>query len=251
MWWRRTERNLLDEHREEVIRERISKSGGESILGDTVLGAVDGIITTFAVVAGTAGGGLPVEVITVLGVANLIADGFSMAVSNFLSTRSRHQEVQRAREDEHWQIEQHPDGERKEIREIFARKGFRGPVLDHIVHVITRNRETWVDTMLLEELDLQKTTSSPWRAAVATFAAFSLFGFIPLIPYFVPLVELPDLFMTSCVLSSAAFMLLGAWKGYVLERSLIRDGIQTLLIGGIAAVLAYSIGALLHAGIAG
>ena len=241
-----TERDLKEEHRPERIRERLSARGGESALGDAVLGGVDGIITTFAVVAGTTGGRLPTIVIIVLGVANLIADAFSMAVSNYLGTRSRQQEVERARRDEAWQIEKYPEGEQREIREIFARKGFDTPTLDRIVEVITGNRELWTDTMLREELNLSKVSARPLRAATATFVAFVGFGGIPLLPFLVPGFRPDALFGISATLSAVAFVLLGTWKGYVLNRSPIKSALQTLIIGGVAAVLAYSVGALLY-----
>lgn len=240
------ERNLRGEHRPEQIRRRLSARGGESALGDAVLGGVDGIITTFAVVAGSAGAQLPAVVIIVLGLANLIADAFSMAVSNYLGTRSRQQEVERAKQDESWQIDQYPEGERREIREIFGRKGFRGATLDRIVEVITRNRDTWVDTMLREELNLSQVAARPLRAALATFIAFVMFGFIPLVPFVVAGFPQDYLFPISAAMSAVAFLVLGVWKGFMLERPPLGSGIQTLLIGGIAAVLAYSVGALLH-----
>lgn len=241
-----TERDLKEEHRLERIRERLSARGGESALGDAVLGGVDGIITTFAVVAGTTGGRLPTVVIIVLGLANLIADAFSMAVSNYLGTRSRQQEVERARRDEAWQIEKYPEGEQREIREIFARKGFDEATLDRIVAVITSNRELWTDTMLREELNLSGVSARPLRAATATFIAFVGFGCIPLLPFLASGFQQDALFATSATLSGVAFLLLGIWKGYVLNRSPLRSALQTLIIGGVAAVLAYSVGALLY-----
>lgn len=246
MWPHTRTRDLKEEHRPDKVRQRISATGGQSPLSDAVLGASDGIITTFAVVAGSAGGQFPTSVVIVLGMANLIADGFSMAVSNYLSARSRREEIDKAREDESWQIDSYPLGEFREVREIFARKGFRGATLDRIVEVITRNRDVWIDTMLEEELNLQKVTESPRRAAGVTFAAFVIFGSIPLIPFLVPLFPLRHLFLISSGLSAAAFAMLGVWKGVMLHRPPARSGFQTFAIGSIAAVLAYGVGVVLH-----
>jgi VIT1/CCC1 family predicted Fe2+/Mn2+ transporter len=240
MWNHAKHRDLKEEHRPDRIRERIAAPGGASPLGDAVLGGVDGIVTTFAVVAGSAGGRLSTQVVIVLGLANLIADGFSMAVSNYLGTRSRREEV------ESWQIESYPQGEYREVREIFARKGFRGRTLDRIVETITRDREVWIDTMLEEELNLQRVPASPRRAALVTFTAFIIFGFIPLIPFVFPIPAGQHLFLISSGLSAAAFALLGVWKGMMLHRPALRSGLQTFLIGSIAAVLAYGVGAVLH-----
>jgi VIT1/CCC1 family predicted Fe2+/Mn2+ transporter len=246
--WRHTKkRDLKEEHRPEKVRERLAAPAGQSALGDAVLGAVDGIVTTFAVVAGSAGGQLSTNVIIILGVANLIGDGFSMAASNYLGTRSRREEVEKARRDESWQIERYPQGEYREVREIFARKGFRGRTLDRIVEVITRNRDVWIDTMLNEELNLQRRAASPWRAAGVTFLAFVLFGSIPLIPFLIGVFSREHLFATSAGLSAAAFAILGVWKGLTLHRPALWSGLQTLLVGSMAAGLAYGVGVFLHA----
>lgn len=239
------DRSLVEEHNPENIRERISNDAEQSDLADLILGGVDGIITTFAIVAGSVGGHLPVQVVIILGLANLIADGFSMAVSNFLGTKSKEERVEQARADEKWQIDKYPEGERREIREIFAAKGFDERALDEIVEVITRDRDRWVETMLQEELSLDKSPQSPRRAAAATFIAFIIFGFVPITPY---IFSLPPqlLFPLSAGLAVIAFLTLGVWKGIALGTSPLRSGVQTLLVGGIAALLAYGVGALLH-----
>ena len=242
---RNAQRDLEAEHRPAAIRDRLSHPKGESALGDAVLGGVDGVITTFAVVAGGAGGGLPATVIIVLGIANLIADGFSMAVGNYLGTRSRQQEIARIRKDEAWQIDVYPEGERREIREIFARKGFEGETLDRVVDVITADRQIWTDTMLQEELKLSEVSNRPWRAAIATFTAFVAIGFAPLFPFVVPVLPADDRFAASAALAGAAFVGLGVWKGAVLQTSPLRSGGQTLALGAGAAALAYAAGTVL------
>lgn len=237
---------LQEGHRPEQIKKRIAKPKGEGWLGDAVLGGVDGVVTTFAVVAGSTGGRLSATVVIVLGLANLLADGFSMAISNYLGTRSRQQEVQHAKEDEARQIAQFPQGEVAEIREIFASKGFSGRTLDKVVKVITSNREVWAETMLLEELKLSEVAAHPMQAATATFLAFGLFGCIPLIPFLAPIAPPDTAFLLSGGLTAAALFTLGLWKGAVLRASPLISGIQILAIGGIAAVLAYGAGAVIR-----
>jgi vacuolar iron transporter family protein len=242
----RPARDLAEEHRPSNIRRRLARPRGESALGDFVLGGVDGVITTFAVVAGSAGGRLPVATVIVLGLANLVADGFSMGVSNYLGTRSRQEEVERARADEAWQIDANPDGERQEVREIFAGKGFTGDILDRVVEVITADRRVWLDTMMEQELKLSEITARPLRAGLVTFAAFALCGFIPLLPFIARRDEADPLFSISMAMAAATFFLLGLTKGFVLDRSPFRSGMQTLLIGCVAALLAYGVGSILH-----
>ncbi len=239
-------RNLAAEHKPAAIRARLARPRGEGPLGDFVLGGVDGVVTTFAVVAGSAGGQLSLAAVLILGLANLVADGFSMGVSNYLGTRSRQQEVMRARADEAWQIDVDPEGERAEIREVFARKGFAGETLDQIVETITRDREVWIDTMMAEELKLSEVSARPLRAGLVTFAAFSLCGIVPLTPFVLGAGDLDGMFQLSLILSAGTFFALGVGKGAVLGLPRLRSGVQTLAIGSVAAGLAYAVGMLLH-----
>jgi VIT1/CCC1 family predicted Fe2+/Mn2+ transporter len=234
--------DLEAEHHPEAIRERLEARRGQSLLGDAVLGGIDGGVTTFAVVAGAVGGGFSDVVVVVLGVANLVADGFSMAVSNYLSARTEREQVEAARRTEEHHIRQIPEGERDEIRAIFARKGFEGEVLERIVAVITADRRLWVDTMLAEELGLQVEGRAPWRAAAATFFAFLLVGIIPLVPFLVGTLRPAQAFGASVAATAVAFLGVGMMKGRVLGRSFLRSGLETLLTGGGAASLAYLIG---------
>lgn len=238
--------NLEAEHRPAAIQSRLEGLQQHSYLGDAVLGGIDGCVTTFAVVAGAVGGGFPAVVAIVLGFANLLADGFSMAVSNYQGTKSQRELVEEARRTEEHHIEQIPEGEREEIRQIFARKGFEGHTLEHIVDVITQDRQLWVNTMLTEELGLQIDGPSPLRAAVATFLAFCLIGIIPLVPFLLSGLTPSQTFLTSAVVTALAFFGIGMGKGFVLGRAMVRSGLETLLVGGIAALLAYAVGAWLR-----
>ncbi len=211
-----------------------------------MLGGVDGVVTTFAVVAGSAGGQLASTIVIILGIANLIADGFSMAVSNYLGTRTRQEEVRQSRADEEWQIDVFPEGEREEIREIFAQKGFEGASLDEIIDVITADREVWVNTMMAEELQLSDVSTHPLRAGLTTFVAFSICGAVPLLPFLVGIGDFGAMFFASACLGALTFLALGVGKGRVVGISPVRSGLQTLGVGGIAAILAYVAGYLLH-----
>lgn len=234
-------------HTPEAIEKRIAAAGQHSYLGDFVLGAVDGTVTTFAIVAGAAGAGLASGVAVVLGLANVAADGFSMAVSNYLKSRSDRHIVQRFRRMEEMHIDRVPDAEREEIRQIFAGKGFDGAVLEEIVRVITRDRQQWVDTMLTEEWGLQLDSPSPVRAALATFVAFVLAGLVPLLPLFLAawLATSQRMFAASAVLTAITFFSIGLIRGRLSDRRALLSGLETLLIGGTAATLAYLVGALL------
>ena len=233
---------LDDEHQAEAIRQRLSEGSKHSYLSDSVLGGIDGCVTTFAVVAGAVGGGLSDVVIIVLGFANLLADGFSMAASNYLGAKSEREHVGKARRTEERHIAQVPQGEREEVRQIFARKGFEGDVLEKIVKVITNDRDLWVETMLTEELGLQLEGRSPIRAGLATFAAFLVVGLVPLLPFLIPGLDAGQRFFSSILATGLAFLGVGMAKGLVLAHPVFKSGVETLLVGGLAAALAYGMG---------
>jgi VIT1/CCC1 family predicted Fe2+/Mn2+ transporter len=238
--------SLEAEHSPEAIRMRLARAGSPGYLGDGVLGAIDGCVTTFAIVAGAVGGGFSGMVVVVLGMANLIADGFSMAVSNYLGTKSERERIENIRAAENRHIEQIPEGEREEIRQIFASKGFAGEVLAKIVETITANRRLWVETMLTEEFGMQIIGRAPIKAALVTFTAFACAGILPLAAFLIPNLDADTRFRLSALMTAIAFTVIGAIKGVIVRRSLIRAGFETLLTGGTAAVLAYGIGSWLR-----
>ncbi len=235
-------------HTADAIRSRLNTRPAQSYLRDFIYGGVDGVITTFAVVSGVAGAGLASGIVIILGAANLLADGFSMAVSNYLGTRAEREHLERARRIEGKHIDIYPEGEREEIRQIFAAKGFTRRELDQIVAVVTSDRSRWIDTMIQEEYGLRLEERSPLRAAAVTFCAFLSFGALPLVAF------LPDFFvananfrpyLASTILTAVSLFFVGAIKARFLSAKWYRAGAETLVIGGAAASLAYLVGSLL------
>ncbi|HEX9678206.1 VIT1/CCC1 transporter family protein [Nitrososphaera sp.] len=220
-------------------------------LEDFVYGATDGAVTTFAVVAGVVGASLSPAIVLILGFANLFADGFSMAVGNYLATKSQKEYIDRARQREEWEIDNLADQERQEIRDIYAGKGFKDEVLEEIVRIITSRRKVWVDTMMKEELGLIDDARRPRDTAITTFVAFKAIGVIPLVPFMAmyaigAIATAADAFIYSSVFTGIAFFAIGAIKGRILQKPLARSGAGTLAVGGIAAVVAFVVGYLLN-----
>lgn len=227
------------DHSTRAIADRLARAPAVSYLRDWVYGGIDGAVTTFAIVAGVVGAELSNRVVLILGAANLFADGFSMAASNYSGTRTEHEEQAHLRAVEERHIDLEPEGEREEIRQIFRAKGFAGPHLEQAVAVITADRQRWVDTMLAEEYGLPKVVRSPLKAALSTFAAFLLCGLIPLLPF---LVETGASFSLSVVMTAMVFFLIGSTKSRWSPVSWWRSGAETLAIGLGAALIAYAIG---------
>ena len=228
-------------------QERHKSEGGQYIKS-AVYGGLDGIITTFAVVAGVAGASLDASVVLILGFANLIADGLSMAIGDYLSTKAE-QEYQRAeRRREAWEIKHYPEGEKKEMIELYTAKGVPQQDAETIVGILSRHEEAWLDVMMVEELGLVDSDESPAKNGVVTFFSFAIFGFVPLLAY-VGVRLLPSLplssFAMASLLTGLTLFVLGATKVRVTGRNWMRSGLETLLVGGIAASAAYGVGALL------
>lgn len=237
---------LYREHQPAAIEKRLSKANKPQTVSDAVLGAIDGCITTFAVVCGAFGAGFPASVALILGFANLLADGFSMAVSNYEASKAQLELREQARRMEEEHIDRVPYGEQEEIRQVFHMKGFSGEILEAIVATISQDRQLWVETMLVEEHGLQKTGISPWRSAGVTFATFLLAGSIPLLPLLVGGLDMRWKFILSTGLAGAVFFAIGTLKSLVFAQPLLRAGLGTLLTGGAAAALAYLTGYLLQ-----
>ena len=230
---------LEHEHDAASIRARLTAPARQSYLKDGVFGAIDGAVTTFAIVAGVVGANLSLKVIIALGIANVLADGFSMAAGNYSGTKAELEDAKRLRavEDKHIQLV--PDGERAELREILSQKGLTGDVLDAATAAIAEKRDIWVDMMLVEEYGLSPVDPHPMRAAIATFAAFLAAGMVPLLPY---LLGLPNPFMLSIYATGLTFFVVGTIKAKWSLSPWWRSGFETLAIGGAAAVIAYGVG---------
>ena len=234
-------------HSHGLIRDRLAAPARRSYLADFIYGGIDGAVTTFAVVSSAAGANLDARIVIILGVANVVADGFSMAAANFLGARAEVQQAARARRSEEIEIDRYPEGEREEVREIFRAKGFEGQTLERVVEVITADRERWIQTMLAEEHGLGTATRHPLKAAAATFVAFAIIGAIPLLPFVVGLagLTLPAPFAASAAMTGVAFFAVGALKSFFVEQSWWRSGLETFAVGALAALMAYGVGLLL------
>ena len=235
---------------EEAYHQRTTfLSFEKEYIAEFVYGGIDGVITTFAVVAGSAGAELAVPIVLILGFANLIADGFAMSVGSYFSAKSENESYEKHKAVEYWEIENLRDKEVEEIREIYEAKGFEGDLLKQVVDVITSDDEVWVDTMMKEELEMIKDDRPPWKRGLVTFIAFNLVGFIPLSAYaFAGFIDASasDLFVVSSFSTAVALALIGTLKGLVTEQSLIKGIIETVFLGGIAAIIAFFVGDILE-----
>ena len=232
---------VVESHQPEVIRRRLERGPRARYLGDGVLGGIDGCITTFAVVAGAKGAGFPEIVVIALGFANLVADGFSMAVSNYERALSDVEALRQSQAAERLHTEVYPEGQHEEVRQIFYRKGFSGEALERIVETVASNREMSIDTVAREHAGVGSAPGSPLAAALVTLSAFLVVGSLPLLPFLVPGGG-AERFGVSLALTAVVFFAIGMAKGLVLAYRPWVAGVRTLLVGGGAALLAYAVG---------
>jgi len=231
-------------HSREEIKTRISKANESGLLRDFVYGAIDGTITTFAIISGTAGAGLSQGIVIALGFANVLADGFSMAASNYLGTRSEVQNHRRIHATEERHIEQYPDGEKAELEQILTNHGLCGHDLQQVCDVVSRHKSLWINLMVSGEYGLPPFEPRPLASAIATFFAFIICGLIPLLPF----ILLPDnSYEIATLLTGITFFTVGALKSRWSVESWYFSALQTLLIGGVAASIAYSVGKMFSA----
>jgi VIT1/CCC1 family predicted Fe2+/Mn2+ transporter len=235
---------MFHDHSAESIRERLEGGTEASYLRDWIYGGIDGAVTTFAIVCGVVGANFSTSVILVLGAANIVADGFSMAASNYTGSKAENDEFDRIRAHEEMQVERDPDGEIQEIREIFRSKGFDGDDLDRAVNIITSDKQLWVNTMLTEEYGLPMSDRSPAKAAFGTFIAFMLCGLVPLLPFLLSerIMTRVDATWLSVALTGAVFFGIGSLKARWSLVTWWRSGVETSVIGLGAALIAYAIG---------
>ena len=226
-------------HQPSEIAKRLRDGPRVSYLRDWVYGGIDGTVTTFAIMAGVVGASLSSSVVVILGIANLLADGFSMAAANYTGTKAEQDEYQQLRDMEERHVALAPEGEREEIRQIFKAKGFEGDALETAVGVITDHQDRWIDMMMAEEHGMPAVLRSPMKAAIMTFVSFVLCGAVPLIPYAIllPKPELP-----SATLAGVTFFAIGSLRSRWSPAPWWQTGLETLAIGMLAAGVAYVVG---------
>jgi VIT1/CCC1 family predicted Fe2+/Mn2+ transporter len=221
---------------------------GSQYIGEMVYGGLDGIVTTFAVVSGVAGAQLGAHVVLIMGLANLLADGFSMATGAYLSAKSEQEYYEREQARERWEVEHYPEGERAELYELYLNRGYTDEDARNLVEIQTRTVDRWVGAMMIDELDMHRDERNPLVNALATLGSFIVAGSVPLLVYLLGLafpIDPQTSFFVSLGLSGLALFGLGAAKVFITERNPIKGGLEMLAVGGLAAGVAYLVGVLL------
>ncbi len=226
-------------------RETFHRTQGQWVR-DVVLGANDGLVSIMALVAGVAGAASG-RTVLIAGIAGVLAGAMSMGLGAFVAARSyrafyRHEESR-----ERWEMENLPDVEREEIRDIYRHKGFEGAQLDTIVETITRDPEVWLRVMMTEELNLMPEFGRPIQSAVIMFAAFVAGGVLPVLPFFFSSGTAG--LLTSIGLTAAGLIAAGAARSRFTGERPIVSGLELVAMAGAGVAVAYGIGRLVGAAV--
>lgn len=220
----------------------------QEYLKQIVYGGNDGIVTTFAVVAGFAGfgaeGTAAVGGIAVLlfGLANLFADATAMGLGEFLSSRSEQDVYRATRDKELREVREKPEFERAEAEEMLAEHGVTQEDARTMSRIMVRNPEFMADFMMQYEIGMADPTGdAPVIRGIVTFVAFTMFGTLPLLPYFA-FAPSQGTFLASVFATFAALVALGTLRWRVTSATLRRCVGETVLVGGTCAAVAYAVG---------
>ncbi len=233
-------KHIEEEHREHAIAQHLK---------EFIYGGSDGIVTTFAVVAGFSGANLGqntlnLSVISVLlfGLANLFADGAAMGLGSLLSIRSHKKLYDNAYKKELKEIKQSNEFEILETEHIFEENGYSKTDSSSLTKLIAKNPSFWAKFMVQHELELSNPEhENEYLNGLATFMSFLIFGFIPLVPYFFNFPQ-ENLFFYSSVATLLSLCLLGTLRSYLAKENIVTAVLEVLFVGIISSSLAYFVG---------
>ena len=242
------------EYTQQTLKDHLKHEHSISIFSgsirEIVYGGNDGIVTTFAVIAGFTGAysdtntTLDLSILTVLlfGLANLFADGSAMGLGSFLSLRAEKSVYKAFKDKERYEIKHNPDMEKAESRHILQGRGYSEEDARSLTELLAKNPDYWLSFMMNDELEMTNPEKeSAVRNGLMTFLSFCLFGFLPLIPYL--FLAAPTIAFTwSCVFAFFSLVTLGIVSGYASGRNKTVSVLETVTVGTTAASVAFVVG---------
>mmetsp|Transcript_53227 Transcript_53227/g.64174 ORF Transcript_53227/g.64174 Transcript_53227/m.64174 type:complete len:303 (-) Transcript_53227:200-1108(-) len=244
-------RNFHD-NRHNVSGKEMHKTEG-GMLKPIIFGGLDGILTSFAIVAGAAGGNVGTGVILIMGFSNIFADALSMGVGEFLSSKAENEWILSERRREQWEMENYPEGEIQEMIDIYESRGMGREDAELVINTMSKYQDFFVNVMMKEELELQVPDDDYLmdnvKEGVVMFLSFAFFGALPLLGYVIfPIMfgQLDEefLFTVACIVTGIVLFLMGCVKSNFSTTHWIWSGTETFLLGGACATIAYTIGQL-------
>ncbi|HEU5110775.1 MAG TPA: VIT1/CCC1 transporter family protein [Micromonosporaceae bacterium] len=205
-------------------------------------GAMDGLVTNIALIAGVGGGGVSPRTVVLTGVAGLVAGAISMGLGEYTSVRAQNEQVAAEVAKERRELERHPEAEAAELVQMWVARGLPPDLAGQVVEVISRDPDQALRVHVQEELGVDPYEQpSPWTAASTSFVCFSVGGLVPLLPY---LLGSTSLWLALAVGGLGLFVA-GALTARFTSRSWWSSGLRVLSLGALAAGATYLIGALI------
>ncbi|HSB65000.1 MAG TPA: VIT1/CCC1 transporter family protein [Anaerolineales bacterium] len=206
---------------------------------DIVIGMSDGLTVPFALAAGISGAGAQTKIVVLAGLAEIAAGSIAMGLGGYLAARTDFEHYLSEQKRENWEIDHLPEREKEEVAQVFRGYGMEESHITPIIEAMSQKREQWLDFMMRFELGLE--APDPKRARVSAITiglSYILGGFIPLSPYML-IPNLTTALIVSVVVTLFALLLFGYIKGRFTGTKPVRSGLQTMLVGGLAAGVAF------------
>ncbi len=219
-------------HTEEHTHEGVS-------VRDIILGVSDGLTVPFALAAGLSGAVTSNFIVFLAGVAEMLAGGIAMGLGGYLSEKSHAQVYAKEREREHREIDEIPEQEKREVREIWKSRGYTGEELDRLVEAVIKDRHRWVDFMMREELGMiEPAPGAAYKTSLTIGLSYIIGALVPLFPFVLPLAVSRALLVSS-ITTLTALLLVGIFKSRFTGGAWWRNGLETMFTGAAAAGAAY------------
>lgn len=224
----------------------IEKHKDEFQLEDVILGGQDGLVNVLGVVLGVAAASSDPRLVLAAGLAATFAESLSMAAVAYTSKMAKADFYEAELEREQREIEEVPEAEVEEVREIYRKRGFADELLEQVTQKIVANKKVWLEVMMHEELNLEEISRAKvLRSALLVGLSAMIGSFLPLLPFFFfPIALAVPL---ALLLSALALVLLGAYKAQVTVGRPWRSGLQLALIGIVSALAGYVVGMIFKA----
>ena len=220
-----------------IAHHHADVSGGWLRAG--VFGAMDGLVTNIALVAGVGGGGASRSTIILTGVAGLVAGAFSMALGEFASVDTQNDAVAHEVRVERAEIDRHPEDEMAELADMYEHMGLTRATAEAVAHEVHADPELAVKVHITQELGVDPDDQpSPWTAAISSFVAFSIGGIFPLVSYLLGSSSL----LVALTIGAVGLFAAGAITSRFTTRSWWLSGLRQLMFGAIAAGATYLVG---------
>ncbi|OLT08999.1 hypothetical protein BJF78_06580 [Pseudonocardia sp. CNS-139] len=213
-----------------------------------VFGAMDGLVTNIALVAGVGGGGADRNVIILTGTAGLVAGAFSMALGEFASVGTQNEAVASEVAVEREEIRRHPRAEEAELAGMYRQMGLTRATAAAMAREVHANPELAVKVHVAQELGVDVDEQpSPWLAAISSFLCFAVGGAVPLVPFLLGSSSL----LLGLLVGAAGLFVVGALTARFTSRGRLLSGLRQLGFGAIAAGATYLVGMLIGVGVTG